>query len=94
MKRILKKGISVFLVVAMLLCAAPLNGFVGIQLPNFSSIFATKVGAADSGYGSVLASGSHGSKVTYVYYEDGIYVGKTYIETKQRPRYIIEEELK
>ena len=71
MKRIFKKAISVFLVVTMLLCAAPLNGFVGIQLPNFSSIFATKVGAADSGYGSVLASGSHGSKVTYVYYEDG-----------------------
>ena len=34
MKRTFKKAISVFLVVAMLLCAAPLNGFVGLELPN------------------------------------------------------------
>ena len=43
MKRILKKGISVFLVVAMLLCAAPLNGFVGLDLP---SLFDFKAEAA------------------------------------------------
>ena len=35
MKRIYKKAISVFLVVAMLLCAAPLSGFVGLELPSF-----------------------------------------------------------
>ncbi len=30
--------------------------------------------AADSGYGKVLASGKHGTNVTYVYYEDGTLV--------------------
>lgn len=37
MKRTFKKAISVFLVVPMLLCAAPLNGFVGLELPDFFS---------------------------------------------------------
>ncbi len=32
MKRTFKKAISVFLVVTMLLCAAPMNGFVGLDL--------------------------------------------------------------
>ena len=34
MKRTFRKAISVLLVVAMLLCAAPLNGFVGLDLPG------------------------------------------------------------
>ncbi len=34
MKRTFKKAVSVFLVVAMLLCAAPLGGFVGLDLPG------------------------------------------------------------
>lgn len=43
MKRTFIKFISVFLVVAMLLCAAPLNGFVGLELP---SLFDFKAEAA------------------------------------------------
>ncbi len=43
MKRIFKKAVCVFLVVAMLLCAAPLSGFVGLELP---SLFDFKAQAA------------------------------------------------
>ena len=46
MKRAFKKAISVFLVVAMLLCAAPLNGFVGLELP---SLFDFTAKAAEEG---------------------------------------------
>lgn len=43
MKRTFKKAVSVSLVVAMLLCAAPLNGFVGIKLPNWFNFSAEAV---------------------------------------------------
>lgn len=59
MKRIYKKAISVFLVVAMLLCAAPLNGFVGLELPDFFSFDSKAIEIADA------TSGTCGDNVTW-----------------------------
>ena len=45
MKKILKKVISLFLVMVMVFGAAPLSGFVGLELPEFGSLFAPKAEA-------------------------------------------------
>ncbi len=54
MKRTFKKAISVFLVVVMLLCAAPLNGFVGLDLPG---LFDFKAEAAAPSNGDIFEFG-------------------------------------
>ncbi len=48
MKKTFKKAISVLLIAVMVLCSAPLAGFVGIELPEFN-LFNTKAEAATSG---------------------------------------------
>lgn len=58
MKKGLSKIISVFLVVVMIIGSAPLSGFVGLELPKWSELFATKVSAA-------VYSGNAGSNVTW-----------------------------
>lgn len=52
MKKI-KKILCTFLVIVMCLTAAPLQGFVGLEWPNLSELFATKANATEeytSGY--------------------------------------------
>ena len=34
MKNVLKKSISILLITVMVLCSAPLSGFVGLELPE------------------------------------------------------------
>ena len=46
MKRRFKRILSVLLVVVMLLTAAPLSGFVGLDLPNLADLFTLKADAA------------------------------------------------
>ena len=58
MKKI-KRLLASFMVVAMLLTTAPLSGFVGLELPNISDIFAS----------AYIASGSFGNNLTWTFYE-------------------------
>ncbi len=51
MKNTLKRTLAVMLAVIMTVCAAPLAGFVGLELPSFSMLFATKAEAA--GYSGI-----------------------------------------
>ena len=46
MKRRFKRILSVLLVAVMLLTAAPLSGFVGLDLPNLADLFTLKADAA------------------------------------------------
>ena len=46
MKRILKRAMAVVLTAIMLLTAAPLSGFVGLDLPNLADLFTLKADAA------------------------------------------------
>ena len=62
MKRTFKKAVSVFLVVAMLLCAAPLNGLVGLDLPQ---LFDFKAEAASY-------SGTCGDNLTWTLDDKGV----------------------
>ncbi len=48
MKRTFKRILASLLTVVMLLTAAPLSGFVGLELPDFGAIFSTKADAATS----------------------------------------------
>ena len=53
MKNAVKKALSIMLVAVMLFGTAPLNGFVGLELPdwlNFGKLFAVEAEAATSGY--------------------------------------------
>ena len=61
MKKIFKRGLSVFLAVLLLLCAGPLEGFVGMQFPalpkfNLSSFFANEAKAANVDYSNLTTS--------------------------------------
>ena len=46
MKRILKRAMAVALTAVMLLTAAPLSGFAGLDLPNLADLFTIKADAA------------------------------------------------
>lgn len=46
MKKTLKRLFASLMVVVMVLTAAPLSGFVGLELPDFGAIFSTKAEAA------------------------------------------------
>lgn len=48
MKNAIKKAISVLLVAVMVFGAAPLAGFMGLELPSIGDIFATKVKAEEA----------------------------------------------
>ncbi|MGN0443891.1 MAG: leucine-rich repeat domain-containing protein, partial [Acutalibacteraceae bacterium] len=50
MKKVLSKIISVFLIIVMIIGSAPLQGFVGLELPEWSEMFATKASALSDGY--------------------------------------------
>ena len=66
MKKV-KKLISSLLVVAMLLTAAPLSGFVGLDI-DFSWLdFSSKVSATDN---ELATTGQCGDNVTYTFDED------------------------
>ena len=58
MKRRFKRILSVLLVVVMLLTAAPLSGFVGLDLPNLADLFSLKADAATE-------SGKCGANLTW-----------------------------
>lgn len=60
MKRIIKRAMAVVLTAVMLLTAAPLSGFVGLDIDFGWLDFSTKVSALDS-------SGSCGNNVTYTF---------------------------
>ena len=60
MSKTIKKALSILLCAALLFGAAPLNGFVGLQLPSLSSLFAVKAQAA---------SGTCGTNLTWNYDE-------------------------
>ena len=70
MKNTIKKVISVLLVVMIIFSTVPTSEL----LTEFSNLFFTKAEATDGNYGKVLATGNHGTNVTYVYYEDGTLV--------------------
>ncbi len=48
MKRIFKRTLSIFLAVVILLGSVPISRFVGVDLPNFNEIFATKAKAIEA----------------------------------------------
>ncbi len=58
MKGLPKKILATLLTVVMLLTAAPLNGFVGLELPDFGSLFSFKSKAAET-------SGTCGENLTW-----------------------------
>lgn len=60
MKRTLKRAIAVMMTAVMLLTAAPLSGFVGLDIDFDWLDFSTKASALDS-------SGSCGENVTYTF---------------------------
>ena len=47
---VVKRALACLLVVIMTLTEAPLSGFVGLELPKWSEMFATKASAASEGY--------------------------------------------
>ncbi|MBQ9552276.1 MAG: leucine-rich repeat protein [Clostridia bacterium] len=61
MSKTIKKALSILLCAALLFGAAPLNGFVGLELPSLSSLFAWIAHAADQ------TSGTCGENLTWVY---------------------------
>ena len=56
-----KRVLSLLLAVTLLFGAAPLNGFVGLELPKLSALFAPVVHAADP------TSGTCGTNLTWSY---------------------------
>ncbi len=58
MKKNFKRTLASFLVVVMILCATPLSGFVGLELPSFGELFGVKAEAESySGtYGDIIWS--------------------------------------
>lgn len=46
--KLLKRAFACFLVVVMTLSAVPMSGFVGLELPKWSQLFATKASAAST----------------------------------------------
>ena len=50
MQKNLKRMLACVLVVVMTLTAAPLSGFVGLELPEKSELFVTRAGAISEGY--------------------------------------------
>ncbi len=67
MKKRLIRALSCILVVCMLLTAAPLNGFVGLELPDFAFPQFIPAKAA-----TIIESGSCGKNVTYTLDSDGL----------------------
>ena len=59
MKKFFKHTLAVFLAAVMVFGAAPLSGFVGIELPDIADIIAVKVQAETSGYYSYSISGGY-----------------------------------
>ena len=61
--KLIKRTLAVFLVMIMLVTSAPLGGFVGVQLPELSELFATKAAAAMSlssyNVGDIIEYGSY-----------------------------------
>ena len=45
--KLLKRAFACFLVVVMTLSAVPMSGFVGLEMPKWSQLFATKASAED-----------------------------------------------
>ena len=45
--KLLRRAFACFLVVVMTLSAVPMSGFVGLEMPKWSQLFATKVSAED-----------------------------------------------
>ena len=45
--KLLRRAFACLLVVVMTLTAVPMSGFVGLELPKWSELFATKASAAD-----------------------------------------------
>ena len=58
--QVFKRALACVLVVLMTVTAVPMSGFVGLELPKWSQLFATKVSALSS-------SGKCGENVTYTY---------------------------
>ena len=48
--QIMKRALACLMVVLMTVTAVPLSGFVGLELPAWSALFATKASAATEGY--------------------------------------------
>ena len=48
--QIMKRALACLMVVLMTVTAVPLSGFVGLELPEWSELFATKASAATEGY--------------------------------------------
>ena len=53
MSKTIKKVLSILLCAALLFGAAPLNGFVGLELPSLSSLFAVEAQAASGTCGEL-----------------------------------------
>ena len=64
MRKTLKRTLATLMVVAIILCAAPLNGFVGLELPDWLNFdwlnFSTKASALD-------VTGKCGENLTYTF---------------------------
>ncbi len=74
MKNILKKAISVLLIAVMVLCSAPLSGFVGLELPEIGGLgkFADSVSdffAALAPKAKAATSGTCGDDLTWTFDE-------------------------
>ncbi len=67
MKKRLIRALSCILVVCMVLTAAPLNGFAGLELPDFAFLQFTPAKAA-----TVIDSGSCGATQTWTLDSDGV----------------------
>jgi len=65
MKTTLKKSLAILMCLVMLLGVAPLNGLVGLELPDISGLFNTKASAVENNSGT-MASGTG-----WILYNDG-----------------------
>ncbi len=63
MKKNFKRTVASLLAVVMILCATPLSGFVGLELPSFSELFGVKAEAATT-------SGTCGENLTWNFDEN------------------------
>lgn len=77
MSKILKKGLSVFLAAVMLISAAPLSGFVGLELPSWSSIISYAANEQKIKVNETKTVSVTGGSVTYLEFiptENGTYI--------------------
>lgn len=59
MKKTVKRLLASLMVAVIILTAAPLSGFVGLELPDFGEIFSTKADAAEYKVGDIIEFGSY-----------------------------------